>query len=102
MVGFLWMPDCGNVDGATSGVCEVVALGPGEREVCYRDRNREKVTRKGRFVPCSCKVGDRVQLKAYDGKYAHEEIIEHKGEQLILVRERDIVGIVEKFLSHVR
>ncbi len=95
-VGYLWMPDCGNADLATSGLCEVVAVGPGARAVRFEDRRRRRVVRKGPFVPCACKVGDRVQLKAYDGKYAHERIVEHEGEQLIIVRERDIVGIVEK------
>ena len=61
-VGHLWMPDTANADNATSGECEVVAVGPGERATCFRDYKRGTVTRKGPFVPCACKVGDRVQL----------------------------------------
>lgn len=71
-VGKLWLPDLRTARTAGSGRLEVVAAGP----KCL-----------------AVKAGDTVALKAYDGEYANEMLVEHEGEKLVVVRERDLIGV---------
>ena len=73
VVGSLWLPDTEKLANKTGGVCEVLACGP-------------KVV--------AAFPGTRVHLNAYGEHLAGEEII-HEGEKLILIRERDINGVVQ-------
>lgn len=57
---------------------EVVAVGPGRRE-------------DGKVVPLDVKKGDRVLF----GKYAGTEI-KLNGEEHLILREEDILGVIEK------
>lgn len=58
---------------------EVVAVGPGKR-----DDN-------GKLIAMDVKVGDRVLF----GKYAGQTV-KVSGEELLVMREEDIMGVVEK------
>ncbi|SNB47515.1 co-chaperone GroES [Geobacter sp. DSM 9736] len=58
---------------------EVVAVGKG------------KVTEDGKVLPLDVKVGDKVLF----GKYAGTEI-KLEGEEFLIMREDDILGVVEK------
>jgi len=58
---------------------EVVAVGPGKRD----DR--------GNLVAMDLRVGDRVLF----GKYAGQTV-KVEGEELLVMREEDIMGVVEK------
>jgi chaperonin GroES len=58
---------------------EVKAVGPGKR-----DDN-------GKIIPMDLKVGDRVLF----GKYAGQTV-KVEGEELLVMREEDIMGVVEK------
>jgi chaperonin GroES len=57
---------------------EVVAVGNG------------KITPEGKVLPAAVKVGDRVLF----GKYSGQTVI-LEGEELLVMREEDIMGIVE-------
>jgi chaperonin GroES len=58
---------------------EVIAVGPG------------KVTDDGKKIPMEVKVGDRVLF----GKYAGTEI-KIEGEEHLIMREDDVLGIIER------
>jgi chaperonin GroES len=58
---------------------EVLAVGPGKR-----DEN-------GKHVALDVKVGDRVLF----GKYAGQSV-KVEGEELLVMREEDIMGVIEK------
>ena len=58
---------------------EVVAVGPGARDET------------GKLVPLDVKVGDRILF----GKWSGTEI-KLNGEELIIMKESDVMGVVEK------
>jgi chaperonin GroES len=58
---------------------QIIAVGPG------------KVTDEGKKIPMEVKVGDRVLF----GKYSGSEI-KMDGEEHLIMREDDILGIIEK------
>ena len=58
---------------------EVVAVGPGKK-----DDN-------GKLIPVDLKVGDRVLFGKYSGQSVKVE-----GDELLVMREEDIMGVVEK------
>ncbi len=58
---------------------EVVAVGPGKRDEA------------GKLIAMDVKVGDRVLF----GKYAGQTV-KIEGEELLVMREEDIMGVVEK------
>ena len=57
---------------------EVVAVGKG------------KVTEDGKLLPLDVKVGDKVLFGKYSG-----QTVKVKGEELLVMREEDIMGVVE-------
>ena len=57
---------------------EVIAVGKG------------KVTEEGKILPLEVKVGDRVLFGKYSG-----QTVTLKGDELLVMREEDILGIVE-------
>ncbi|MCX7628030.1 MAG: co-chaperone GroES [Methylophilaceae bacterium] len=57
---------------------EVIAVGPGKRDDS------------GRLIPLDVKVGDKVLF----GKYAGQTV-KVAGEELLVMREEDIMGVVE-------
>jgi chaperonin GroES len=58
---------------------EVIAVGDGKRDEA------------GKLIPMAVKVGDRVLF----GKYAGQTV-KVEGEELLVMREEDIMGVVEK------
>ncbi len=58
---------------------EVIAVGPGKRDDS------------GKLLPMDVKVGDKVLF----GKYAGQTV-KVEGEELLVMREEDIMGVVEK------
>jgi chaperonin GroES len=58
---------------------EVIAVGPGKRDDA------------GKLIPMDLKVGDKVLF----GKYAGQTV-KVEGEELLVMREEDIMGVVEK------
>jgi chaperonin GroES len=58
---------------------EIVAVGPGKR-----DEN-------GKHITLDVKVGDRVLFGKYSG-----QTVKVSGEELLVMREEDIMGVVEK------
>ncbi|TCJ12851.1 co-chaperone GroES [Parasulfuritortus cantonensis] len=58
---------------------EVVAVGPGKRDDS------------GKLVAMDVKVGDRVLFGKYSG-----QTVKVDGEELLVMREEDIMGVVEK------
>lgn len=58
---------------------EVVAVGPG------------KASDSGNVVPMTVKVGDKVMF----GQYSGQEVKDDKGEPLMVMREDDIIAIIE-------
>ena len=58
---------------------EVIAVGPGKRDDA------------GKLIPMDVKVGDKVLF----GKYAGQTV-KVEGEELLVMREEDIMGVVEK------
>jgi chaperonin GroES len=57
---------------------EVVSVGKG------------KLTEEGKLVPMEVKVGDRVLFGKYSG-----QAVRVKGDELLVMREEDIMGVVE-------
>ena len=79
-VGGIFIPDTAQekpVEG------EVVAAGPGAR------------SEDGRIHPLDVEVGDRVLF----GKWSGTEIKLDGGEELIIIKESDLLGVVEKTAS---
>jgi co-chaperonin GroES (HSP10) len=94
-VGGLYMPETGDAAFANTIRCEVLAAGPGMlRDVNQRTARLTKP--KQAFIPTTAKVGDTVLVKSYDGKPAGEKIEnpDDPAETLVLIRERDISGIL--------
>lgn len=83
--GGLYIPDAAK-DKPHEGVVE--AIGPGayeeEKHGGKKDKNKER-----RFIPTTVKPGDRALYEQYAGRSYKIE-----GEELVLVRERDILGIL--------
>ena len=73
MIGLLHIPDSGLQKDKTGGYCEVLAAG----STCLL-----------------AKKGDTVHVTAYGSHYAGIELI-HEGKKVIMLRERDINGVME-------
>lgn len=58
---------------------EVIAVGPGKKDDS------------GKIIPMDVKVGDRVLF----GKYAGQSV-KVEGEEVLVMREEDIMGVIEK------
>ena len=58
---------------------EVVAVGPGKRDDS------------GKIIAMALKVGDRVLFGKYSG-----QAVKMDGEELLVMREEDVMGVVEK------
>ena len=58
-------------------IAEVIAVGPGQMQ-------------DGKLVPVEVKVGDKVVVSKYSGTE-----VKYEGEELIIVKESDILAIVE-------
>ncbi len=82
--GGLFIPDTAQ-EKPQQGVVE--AIGPGAYEEEKTDAKKEKKER--RFIPTTVKPGERVLYEKYAGK-----TFTIGGEDLVLVRERDIIGIL--------
>ena len=83
--GGLYIPDTAKVK-PQEGVVE--AVGPGAYEEEKRGKKKEK-GKKRKFIPTSVKPGDQVIYERYAG-----QTYKINGEERILVRERDILGIL--------
>ncbi|KAB2319937.1 co-chaperone GroES [Betaproteobacteria bacterium SCN1] len=70
------IPDSASTEKPDQG--EVVAVGPGKKDD------------QGKLIPLDVKVGDRVLF----GKYAGQAV-KVEGEELLVMREEDIMGVVE-------
>lgn len=83
--GGLYIPDTAKVK-PQEGVVE--AVGPGAYEEEKRGKKKEE-GKKRKFIPTSVKPGDHVIYERYAG-----QTYKINGEERILVRERDILGIL--------
>ncbi len=83
--GGLYIPDSAK-DKPHEGVVE--AIGPGAYEE-KKDRKKKEEKKDRRFIPSTVKPGERVLYEQYAG-----QTYQIDGEELILVRERDILGIL--------
>jgi len=83
--GGLYVPDTAKVK-PQEGVVE--AVGPGAYEEEKRGKKKEE-GKKRKFIPTSVKPGDHVIYERYAG-----QTYKINGEERILVRERDILGIL--------
>jgi co-chaperonin GroES (HSP10) len=72
VLGGIIIPDKGNLRDATGGFCRVLSAGP----KCVL-----------------AKIGDKVHVKAYGSHFAGDEY-EHEGKKVVLIRERDVTGVV--------
>ncbi len=90
-LGLLWVPDIGKSGNKSSVVCDVLAVGPGWHERHFE--GPKKGLLRARFNKMTVKPGDKVSIAAYGGHFAGDEV-EHNGEILVLIRERDINGLV--------
>ena len=74
----------------TSGIVipDTAAEKPDQGEVLSVGRG--KLTDEGNLVPLDVKVGDRVLFRKYSG-----QTVTLKGDELLVMREEDILGIVE-------
>jgi chaperonin GroES len=78
--GGIYIPDTAR-EKSTVGL--VIAAGKG------------KVTEEGKIVPLDVKVGDRVLFGKYAGSEAKRYHFESGGEELIVMREEEILGVLE-------
>ena len=83
--GGLFIPDTAK-DKPQEGLVE--AIGPGALEEEKRDKKKKGEKKERRFIPTVVKPGDRVVYGRYAG-----ETYTIDGEERVLVRERDILGI---------
>ena len=83
--GGLYIPDTAKVK-PQEGVVE--AVGPGAYEEKKRGKKKEEEKHR-KFIPTTVKPGDRVLYEQYAG-----QTYKINGEERILVRERDILGIL--------
>ncbi|MBN2354248.1 MAG: co-chaperone GroES [Spirochaetales bacterium] len=67
----------------------VEAIGPGAYEEEKTDEKGKKEKKERKFVPTTVKPGQRVLFPKYAG-----QTFQAGGDEVILVRERDILGIV--------
>ena len=74
----IFLPDTAAEQGQTA-LGEVLAVGPGSRNM-----------NTGEPMPMDVKVGDRVIYTKYQGVE-----VNHNGEELFVIMERDIIAIVE-------
>ncbi|MEW6119255.1 MAG: co-chaperone GroES [Pseudomonadota bacterium] len=70
------IPDSASTEKPDQG--EIIAVGPGKKDD------------QGKLIPLDVKVGDRVLF----GKYAGQAV-KVEGEELLVMREEDIMGVVE-------
>ncbi len=84
--GGLYIPDTAKGK-PQEGVVE--AVGPGAYEAEKRGRKKKEEGKKRKFIPTSVKPGDHVIYERYAGQN-----YKINGEERILVRERDILGIL--------
>jgi chaperonin GroES len=84
--GGLYIPDTAKGK-PQEGVVE--AIGPGAYEAEKRRKKKEEEGKKRKFIPTTVKPGDRVIYERYAG-----QTYKINGEERILVRERDILGIL--------
>jgi chaperonin GroES len=83
--GGIYIPDSAK-EKPQEGVVEAIGPGAFEEEKFGKKKDQKK---KRKFVPSTVKPGDRVLYERYAGQtYAVE------GEDVVLVRERDILGIL--------
>ena len=75
----IFLPDTAAEQGQTA-LGEVLAVGPGSRNM-----------NTGEPMPMDVKVGDRVIYTKYQGVE-----VNHNGEELFVIMERDIIAIVEE------
>ena len=87
--GGLYIPDSAK-EKPEEGVVE--AIGPGAYEEKKRGKKEEKKERK--FIPTTVKPGDRVLYERYAG-----QTYKIDNEERILVRERDILGLLDRPLQ---
>lgn len=78
--GGIYIPDTAR---EKSTVGTVLAVGKG------------KLTDDGKVVPLEVKVGDRVLFGKYAGSEAKRYHFESEGEELIVMREEELLGILE-------
>jgi len=83
--GGLYIPDSAK-DKPHEGVVE--AIGPGAYEE-EKDRKKKEEKKERRFIPSTVKPGEHVLYEQYAG-----QTYQIDGEERILVRERDILGIL--------
>ena len=97
-LGLLYVPDIGMSGNKNSAVCEVLAVGPGDyrrRPLKREEEDRGCIMGKrfGDLVPCTAKAGDKVMVACYGTHFAGDEV-NIGGEKFIIIRERDILGIL--------
>ena len=78
--GGIYIPDTAR-DKSTTGT--VLAVGKG------------KLTEDGKVIPLDVKVGDRVLFGKYAGSEAKRYAFESEGEELIVMREEEVLGILD-------
>jgi chaperonin GroES len=88
--GGLIIPDTAK-EKPQEGVVEAIGPGAYEEEKGHRKKEEKK---ERRFVPTTVKPGDRVMYERYAGQTYTID-----GEDRVLVRERDILGILERPLQ---
>lgn len=91
--GGLYIPDSAK-DKPHEGVVE--AIGPGAYEE-EKDRKKKDEKKERRFIPSTVKPGERVLYEQYAGRTYQID-----GEERILVRERDILGILPEAPARVK
>ena len=74
----IFLPDTVNEQGQTA-LGEVLAVGPGSRNMMN-----------GEPMPLSVKVGDKVIYVKFGGTE-----VQHEGEELMVLMEKDIIAVVE-------
>jgi chaperonin GroES len=89
--GGLYIPDTAR-EKPEEGVVEAIGPGAYEEEKRVRKKKEEKKERK--FIPTTVRPGDRVLYERYAG-----QTYKINNEERILVRERDILGHIERPLQ---
>lgn len=83
MIGLLHIPQMDSIDNKNGVTAEVIAVGPG------------RLLPSGVRVPMEVKVGDCVHLAAFGTSPAGSKLMLN-GEKVIMIRARDINGIVDR------
>ena len=89
----IYIPDTAK-DKPSEGV--VVSIGPGAYEE-EKDIKKKEEKKERRFIPTTIKPGDRVLYERYAGK-----VYTVGDEELVLVREREILGTLPAYPEKVR